>query len=187
MCAPKYLCNLFPSCMQSTGYSWRSSNTSNLFVPKPNSKSLKRNIALPSNLKTVKNVDIFKNKFFEYLLLQNIIKYILVYHIKHVVCLCVCYECKLSGMKLYLTWIIILKEIQSCTNEDIRFHGVWALEVQNDHNNEKFKKEHILQNQLYRNNPSCPNISKDYTGEKSKRAWTIVLCRFNFMPEVYGF
>ena len=46
MCAPKYLCNLFTSCMQSTGYSWKSSNTSNLFLPRTNSNFMKRNIAL---------------------------------------------------------------------------------------------------------------------------------------------
>jgi len=48
---------------------------------------------LPSNLKTVINVDIFKRKYSEYLLLQQEHD---LYHIKHVVCLCVWCECKLS-------------------------------------------------------------------------------------------
>ena len=64
-------------------------------------------------------------------------------------------------------------EIQSCTNEDIRFHGLWALEVQNiDCNNDNFKKEHILPNQLkiYGNNPSYPKMSKHCTGEKVKKS-----------------
>ena len=63
-----------------TGYSLRSTNTSNLFVPKPNSNFMKvtlhytgtilRNV-LPSNLKAVQNVDISETKYSEYLLEQQ--------------------------------------------------------------------------------------------------------------------
>ena len=50
--------------------------TSYLFAFRPNSDCMKRTWhylmnALPSNLKTVKNVDIFKKKYSEYLLLQQ--------------------------------------------------------------------------------------------------------------------
>ena len=62
--------------MQSTGYYLRSSNISNLFVPKPNSNVMKRalhysGIILWHPLKTVKNVEMFKKKYSEYLLLQQ--------------------------------------------------------------------------------------------------------------------
>jgi len=62
--------------MQSTGYYLRSSNISNLFVPKPNSNVMKRalhysGIILWHPLKRVKNVEMFKKKYSDYLLLQQ--------------------------------------------------------------------------------------------------------------------
>jgi len=66
--------------MQSTGYSLRYTSTRNLFVPRPSSNFMKITLhyscailwnALPSNLKTVTNVDIFKKKYCEYLSLQQ--------------------------------------------------------------------------------------------------------------------
>ena len=63
--------------MQSTSYSLRSTNTSNLFIPRPNSSFMKRTLhysgtilwnALTSNLKTVKNVNIFNKKYYDYFL-----------------------------------------------------------------------------------------------------------------------
>jgi hypothetical protein len=56
--------------MQSTSYSLRSTNTSNLFIPKPNSSFMKRTLhysgtilwnALTSNLKTVKKCSSIRN------------------------------------------------------------------------------------------------------------------------------
>jgi hypothetical protein len=69
---------ILTSSMQSTSYSLRSSNISNLFVPRPNSNVMKRALHYSGiilwhryPLKRVKNVEIFKKKYSDYLLLQQ--------------------------------------------------------------------------------------------------------------------
>ena len=88
--------------MQSTDYYLRPTNTSNLFAPRPNLNFMKRTLHYSGNIwwnvfitfkledgKKCKHLQKEK-KCTEYLYNYNksMIKYILIYHIKHVVCTC---------------------------------------------------------------------------------------------------
>ena len=75
--APEYLCNLFTT--SSAGYSLRSVTNGNLFVPRPNSNFMKKTFhylgavlwnVLPSNLKSIKKIDLSKSKYMDFLLLK---------------------------------------------------------------------------------------------------------------------
>ena len=75
--APDYLCKLFDMNTHSNVYSLRSSAKGNSFVPRPNSNFMKRTFhhsgtilwnSLPSNLKLIQDIDLFKKKYTDYLM-----------------------------------------------------------------------------------------------------------------------
>ena len=79
-------------------------------------------------------------------------------------------------------------EIQSNTNVDIRFHGIWPLRSKIWTAILKILRKSILFKISYMEIIPCVlTLAKITLKKKSKRAWTIVLCRFNCMPKVYGF
>ena len=62
---------MYISCMKSAGDSLRSVNTSNLFVPRPNSNFMKRALHYSGTILWNALPSIFKQKFSEYLSLQQ--------------------------------------------------------------------------------------------------------------------
>jgi hypothetical protein len=80
-------------------------------------------------------------------------------------------------------------EIQSNTNVDIRFHGIWPLRFKIWTTIMKiFRKSIFFEISYMEIIPCVLTLAKITLKNKSKRAWTIfVLCRFNFMPKIYGF
>ena len=75
--APNYLSEMFKSCYDSTVYSLRSTKSNRLFIQRPNTNFMKRTFQysgtllwneIPLSLKNIQNIDVFKKRYFEYLI-----------------------------------------------------------------------------------------------------------------------
>ena len=78
--APSYLCEMFTSTSESIAYSLRSTASNGLFVPRPNTNFMKSTFQysgtvlwnnIPATVKSVNNIEMFKKKYFDYLISQQ--------------------------------------------------------------------------------------------------------------------
>ena len=78
--APSYVCEMFTSTSESIVYSLRSTASNGLFVPRPNTNFMKSTFQysgtvlwnnIPATVKSVNNIEMFKKKYFDYLISQQ--------------------------------------------------------------------------------------------------------------------